>query len=419
MRFTSFLLLVAVSLPVVGSNTYGQDYASPFQQSCSQSSSCECSQCQQNPLRSICDPPGCGSRNWVDIDYLYFRTNGYAVPSLVTSSPAGTPRSDVGRLDDPSTTNLLGNDVLGNDWRSGLRLSFGRWLDDCGNTAITGSIFALDNSESMQMFPSDANQIVSRPFFNTNPAVDGFDSELVNFPGVVDGKITVTSDSDIFSANIGIQKKLCCCGDACNGYRRTDWYIGYRVFGLDENLLIDERLSPVGGLIPAGTTIDVIDDFETRNRFHGVELGLTNTWQKNRWSFSALGKVALGNVNQQVRINGSTTVTVPGVAPVVQPFGILASSSNIGEFERDRFGVITTGQFEIGYQVNNRTRIKLGYTGIFLNDVARPGSALDLNVNSTQFDPNVPLSGPASPAFDWESEQLFLHGFNAGLEFTF
>jgi len=325
----------------------------------------------------------------------------------------------VGLLDNPATTNLLGNERLGDGLRPGLQLGFGRWLDDCGSRAITGSIFSLDNGEDTQTFPSDLNQIVSRPFFNTDPAVNGWDSELVNMPGIVSGQITVSTDSSIFSANIGLQKKLCCDNNQHGLARRLDFFVGYRMFGVDESLTITEALNPNGGLIPAGTRFDVLDQFETENRFHGVELGLTNTWQKQRWSFGVMGKVALGNVNQRVIIDGSTTIAVPNSATVVQPYGILASTSNMGTYERNRFGVLTQAQLEIGYQVNHRTKLKLGYNAIYLNDVARPGEQVDLHLNATQIDPNVPVSGPASPTFNWKSDSLYLHGLNAGIEFTF
>ena len=161
------------------------------------------------------------------------------------------------------------------------------------------------------------------------------------------------------------------------------------------------------------------DRFETENRFHGVEFGVMRTWQRQRWTFEAGSRVALGNINQRVLIDGSTTVTVPGVEPVVQPFGILAGPSNIGEYERNRFGVLTDSRLEIGYWLSCRLKLQLGYNFIFINDVARPGNAIDLNVNGTAIDPTVATTGPASPNFDWNSESLFLHGFNAGIEFRF
>ena len=85
----------------------------------------------------------------------------------------------------------------------------------------------------------------------------------------------------------------------------------------------------------------------------------------------------------------------------------------------DRRARIEAAAEQLGYQVNHRTRLKLGYNAIYLNDVARPGDQVDLHLNATQIDPNVPVSGPASPTFNWKSDSLYLHGLNAGIEFTF
>jgi len=386
-----------------------------------QSACCENSCAEPECFRWICDPPGKCGRNWVDVDYLLFFSDGYRVPNLVTSSPAGTPRDAAGVLGNPGTSLLSGGQTLGDGNVNGWRISMGRWLDDCGNVAITGDLFGLNQSDSTT-FPSDPNTIVARPFFNSDPSVNAQDSELVNFPGVVDGTISITNSTDIFSGGVGIQRRLCCCVDQCNcSAKRVDLLFGYRAFSLEESLVISESLtsSASSGFVSAGTTFDVTDWFETENSFHGVEIGLLHTWQRQRWTWEALTKVALGNVRQRVRIDGETVIGVPGADPFVQPYGLLATPTNIGVYERDKFGVFTQAGLEVGYQVNCRLKLKAGYTLMFLSDVVRPGSAVDLNVNATHIDPLVPVSGPNQPAFNWSSESLILHGLNFGVEFLF
>ena len=68
------------------------------------------------------DIPGCGrepvmERLWVRGDYLLWWMPGFNVPALVTTSPAGTPRNQAGRLDQPGTSILFGNSAL-NDGRA-------------------------------------------------------------------------------------------------------------------------------------------------------------------------------------------------------------------------------------------------------------------------------------------------------------
>jgi len=378
---------------------------------------CSCKKFADIEIRNLCAPTTCGNKNWLDVDYRLFFMDGFDVPNLLTSSPAGTPRSDVANVFD----DIFGNSVIGEDSVSGLNVGFGHWLDDCGRRAITADFFAFNDGRSSSVFPSDPTGIVSRPFFNSDPSVNALDAELVNFPGVVDGTIAFNTETSVYSGSAGLLQKVCCCVDQCTcRSRRTDMFLGYRVFSFDETLEIEENLSPTGGFIAAGTTIDVLDRFETENIFHGVELGLDTKWQRRRWTFGLGGRVALGNVRQTVRINGTTTTSVPGGgAPFVQPYGILASSSNSGVYQRDEFAVFTTANIELGYQVSRCMRLKLGYSFMHLNNVVRPGDQIDFNVNGTQFDPFVPDAGPDEPAFAFKDNDMILHGLSAGFEFTF
>ena len=381
-----------------------------------------CSEQACGQIPSLCNPMAHFRRNWFDVEYLLLFSDGFRVPELVAESAPGTPRPQVGLLDDPATNILLGNERLGDGAMSGLRLGFGRWLDPCGNLAFSGSVFWTGSSSSVD-YPSDPDAIISRPFFNTAPTVSGFDSELVNFAGAVDGTISVATDTDIFSANMGLRKKLRCCEDPCDPYSscRIDLLYGSRIFSINEELTITEALTSTAtsGFVANGTQFDVMDRFATRNRFHGVEIGLLGQWQRQRWTFGAMGKAAFGVVRQRVNIDGSTTITVPGIAPVTQPWGILATPTNIGEYKRNRFGVLTEANLEVGYYVSCRCKLKMGYTLLALSDVVRPGDAIDLNVNSTYIDPLVPDDGPETPEFQWESGTAFLHGLNFGLEFYF
>ncbi len=368
---------------------------------------------------SLCDPP-CRQRNWVDVDALLFFNRGFRVPALVSQSAAGTPRAQVGILGDPANTVVLGNQRLGDDVLFGGRIELGRWLDDAGSTAIVGSLFGFSDTANFG-FPTDPNTIISRPFFNVDPNVNALDAELVNFPGVVSGTIGVLADTNVSSGAIGLRKRLWCCSnpaDCCHS-RRVDGFVGFRSFSFDEALVISERLLASGGLIPANTTFDVLDRFETDNRFLGIEFGLISAWQWQRWSLELESRIAIGNLSQDVVIDGATTITSPGQPPLVQPYGILAGPSNIGTYERDHFGVLSQFNLEVGYQLSRRLRVTMGYSLIVLNDIVRPGELIDFNVNGTQIDPNVADSGPARPAFDWNSETLALHGLRLGFEFAF
>ena len=366
----------------------------------------------------VCDATTCGQKNWLDIGYTGYWIEGFDTPALVSQSPAGTDRSDAGVLGLP-TTSVTRSGSLSDNHLSGIRVSGGHAIDGCGVYSVTGSLLWA-GANSSEDISGNADSIFARPFFNSDPSVNAQDAELVSFPGVVDGSVGIASDTDVFSAGIGLQRRISCCADpCCCPGKRIDLFLGYRAFVIDEELEISEQLQPLGGLFDPGTLIDITDSFQARNSFQGIEFGVLTSFQRQRWEFDVNTRVALGNIRQRVTIAGSTVTTVPGAIAATHPCGFLAAPSNIGTHTRDRFGVFTDTQLRIGYWLSRRAKAYVGYNLLFLSSVTRPGGAMDTRLNPTQIDPNQPTVGPAEPSFNWSDESLLLHGINAGIEFRF
>ena len=74
-------------------------------------------------------------------------------------------------------------------------------------------------------------------------------------------------------------------------------------------------------------SFNIIDRFDTRNLFNGVELGVL--WQGRRgwWSLDMLMRLGIGNNLQNVTINGSTATTVNGTT-TNGTGGLLAQRTN-------------------------------------------------------------------------------------------
>ena len=239
---------------------------------------------------------------------------------------------------------------------------------------------------------------------------------------MVDGILNINSSSEIYGGDAGVRKCLYCTSDPCsNRSTRVDCYAGYRYFRMREGLRISESLvsTALAGPTVLGTTIDLYDDFQTRNEFFGGNLGLIVTRQHNRWTTELITRVALGNLDREVRIDGQNTVTVPGLPAVVRPGGLLAQPTNIGVYEDSEFSVLPEVQFNLGYAVSNHAKILVGYTFMYLGDTVRPGDIIDPNVNGLQLDPALPLVGPSNPLFAWNDSSMWLMGLTLGAEFTF
>jgi hypothetical protein len=113
-------------------------------------------------------------------------------------------------------------------------------------------------------------------------------------------------------------------------------------------------------------------------------------------------------------------VTVPGQAPVVNPGGLLALSSNSGHFSRDRVSLVPEFGVNLGYQVTPHLRVFTGYTLLYWFDVVRAGDQVDLTINPNLLPPVTgPVAGPFRPAPRFQTTDLWVQGLSAGLEFRF
>ena len=349
---------------------------------------------------------------WAEADYLLWSIKDSNLPPLVTSSPAGTPRGLAGVIGAPGTTVLFGGNGLDNEERSGARITAGFWFDKSQCLGIEGSYFFLGQRSIGFNAGSSGSPILARPFFDVNAGVEN--SELVAFPGVLAGNVAVRATSRLWGTELDLRSNW--CGGCC---WRIDWLTGFRYVALDESLNISENLSVPSGP-QAGTSLLVSDSFGTHNSFAGGQVGMEIELRQSRWSLTLLGKVALGNMHESVNINGSTTFLVPGLAPNVQPGGLLALPTNIGRYERDRFAVVPEAGIKIGYQFSKRWRAFIGYSFLYLSDVVRPGNQIDRGINVTQL-PSVlgpgTLVGAARPAFMFHSTDFWAQGVNFGLEF--
>lgn len=342
-----------------------------------------------------------------------------SIPTLATSSPLGTPLDDAGVLGLASTTPISSDSLFG-DMRGGGRVRFGKWAT-CG-LGFESSGWILGNDRNQQTWQSNGNPAIARPFTNVDPLNPGPDAQIIGFDGVLTGTLTINSSSEIYGGDTGIRKNLYCCSDPCsNSSYRVDGYAGYRYFRVREGLRVTENLESVSLVGPTvlGTRIDLYDDFQTRNEFHGGNVGMVFMHQRNRWTSEVVSRVAFGNLDREVRINGQNTVTVPGLPPVTRPGGLLAQPTNIGVYEDSDFAVLPEFQFNLGYALSNHTKVTVGYTFLYLGDLVRPGDAINTNVNGLQLDPNLPLVGPTSPTFAWHDSEMWLMGLSIGAEFTF
>ena len=427
MRFSTFFLAVAWLLAAAGSARTDENGPAVCDEDCGRCPA-ECfSGCACDPADGV----------WVRGDYLMWWTKGMSVPPLVTTSPADTEPEDAGVLGLEGTEVLLGDERLFDELRWGTRLRVGAWTGCRRDYGVEGEYFALGDETGRFRRRSDGLPILARPFYNVLPNETGQDSELIAYPDVIAG--TVTADTSTELESLGLRVRInwqrigsfcgngcgctnccgcapacaCACGCGCRPAcgARLDLILGYRYLHLGEDLVIREDLDSIA------TTFDVTDAFDTENDFHGAEIGLLLEYEWCRLSLEVLAKVALGNNNRIIRINGDTTITTYGV-PDDYSGGILAQRTNIGEYGGDEFAVVPEVGITLGYQLTRRLRATFGYSFLYWRDVARPGEQIDTRVNPNLFAPEEdPFSGPLRPQFVLHDTDFWAQGLNFGVDY--
>jgi hypothetical protein len=361
------------------------------------------------PIKAPPKIPDSGSLFWAEVDYLAWSVKGDRPPPLVTTSPAGTPLFQAGVIGAPATTVLFGDSSVNGGWRSGGRLQAGYWFDSTRKKGIEVSFFDLQNASTGFAANSGTNAILAQPFFDA--VANRPSSALVAFPGLVSGAIAVNESSRLLGAGALYRQEI-----GTWGGQSISALIGYRYLHSSDNLSIPVNVNFLFGGVGLFSVSDS-DAFGARSDFHGVDLGLTGEWKRGPWTLEWRGKVALGANINSANINGMTAITFGGVT-TTSPGGLLALSSNSGNFSQTRFSVVPEIALKAGYQVAPQWRIVAGYDALYWTDVQRAGGLIDTVINPNLIPPVAP-GGPQRPMPVFNTSPLWAQGFNVGVRYDY
>jgi hypothetical protein len=367
-----------------------------------------------------CGHPGCGkggacdgcvrrsllARSYVGVEYLHWYSSDRRLPPLVTTSPPGTAAADAGRLD-RNATSLFGGDDMGGDLQAGGRFTFGVWLDDCRQRSLGLRLYGNEGISERFSATSDGNPILAIPFFDTNPLVGDDAAFLIAHPAIGQGSINASAANDVLGGELFGRALV---GQGCN--YRLDFLAGYQFNRIDDDLVMTSSVTTAQ---PVTTTL--VDVFDAQNEFHAGEIGLAAEFYRGCWTISMLGKVALGNMNQRVDIDGDFSV-VGGGAPATGAGGLFTQPTNIGVYERDVVAYSPEANFKISYALNDCWDLSVGYTFIYWTRVAMAGDQIDTNVNSTQLTGGA-LAGSATPAFNFDDSDFWVQTVDIGVTFNY
>jgi len=359
-----------------------------------------------------CDP--CHRCVWVYAEYLNWWTRNDDTPALLGSA---TTRGNI------TSVSPLWGDSVSDDPRQGFRAG-GGFYPHCKmkNIGVEANFFSLGNHSDQATFNSTANLVLARPFVD---ATTGTQTGLI-LGGGTTGETAQASfrhDSRLWGGNIGLRTRVgggetCsgCDGGACGNSCKccVELLAGYQYYGLNEAQRI--RTTQNGGRA-APTTVDVDEDFETDNSYHGGYLGFAGEYNCGKWFVGFNGRAGVGDVRQISRINGTTTTTVNGVASTTETGQLLALQSNIGRRLDNDFTWASELGVKLGIQPICWLRGWIGYDFLYIHNVNRPGGIIDPVVNRDQ------LAGfganPLAPNYNPRRDAFWAHGLNAGVELKF
>ena len=381
------------------------------------------------------EEPDGSMRTWLDADYLlWWLSPAPSGPALLTTGTLTNPTTlGSGILGTSGTSILAGNNYLNTGPYSGFRIG-GGWINCANSFGLEGNFFYLAQQGTQETFSSDGsgNPLLARPIVD---ARSGSETVLfVSAPNAFSGSFTVNSTTSLFGfdANMLLPWYRCyACDDQDLGYYVTP-VAGFRYLNLADDLTMSQSSNVLpGGVaffdgvpITFGGNVSLTDDFRTINQFYGGQIGVKAglTWW--RFTLNGTAKVALGSMREEANLNGSTTAynSSFGVTQTV-PGGLYALSSNIGSYTRNMLAVVPEGTLNFAVEITPQIKLMLGYTMLYVSNVAQPGNLIDRSIDRTElpssqsYNPAIP--GVQRPGFTWSGSDFWAQGINVGLSLRF
>lgn len=357
---------------------------------------------------SCCDnSPGM----WFDAETLLWWGQERNAPPLLATAAAGVAPIP----GNAGVTTVVGgtDNGIDNGLLPGYRLSSGMYFGPDQSYGLSGRIFGIyRNTDTVSRSADSTGSSVGLPYFSPLlGAPTSYNVVLLPTLGAV-GSASVTSRLDLVSTDSSLRFLVSRAQD-----HRVELLGGYTYLRLRDSLGIASRQEDTitGNGINDGTVTTTTDTFAAENRFNGAHLGLQSTFSRRRVSLTTMSRVSFGNMNQSGLIAGGTVIDDPVLGQSVQPGGVYAQTSNIGNFERDTFAFIPELGIKGGLALRKNVSLTAGYTFLYISQAALAANQIDPNVDLTQR-----LGIPSNqPAFSYREGSMWFQGIDLGLNWTF
>jgi hypothetical protein len=415
-------------------------------------------------------PCGCGPRFYANADYLLWRVRQAPIPNTASTLPVGllfvnTADLQQNGFNGPVTSafppiigyapvSIMNNPTpvgtLDPGEQNGARITAGYWFDCDQTCGIEASAFFLERKGSGFSASSgnSINQFLIDTGFQRNlvlvegGAVRGIENTFpIFFVRQATSSLVASAHNELWGGEVS--GRVTCLHFGCLS---VGGLLGFRYFDFHEDLGVTDNIhlfappgvplttadNPVGNGV--GITRAVSQDLtfltndlvKTFNRFYGAQVGADVDICFGGFFLNLLGKVAVGNMHQTVEI-GSTTSVInndPLAPPPTQPGhngGLLFAPDDVGQHNRDRISFIPEFGLKVGYCFCGWMRAYVGYEGMFVSNVVRPGNQSDVATIKTQIQVagNTNTIDVSQPTFRFKESELWINGVSFGLEFRY
>jgi len=357
------------------------------------------------------------SRFYAEGSYLLLWTNDGTLPI-----PIATGGPSLGIAGGQGTTTLLGSGPVDYGNMNGLKVAVGGFFGDSSVGMELNGMYLGRKTVTGTAGPSSTT-VIARPFFDPTSRTEN--SVVVAAPGAFNGGVQMTNSLEAYSFEVNPFFRV-----AEGGAVTIDLIAGFRYFQHAEtlNIYAGSSLQP-GGVsafngfgIAAPATILVHDRFGAHTTFYGGNLGAKLSFGRNRLFLDLTGKVAIGGVNQNLSVDGTSNVLSGGgfVAPASTQGGFLTAGNQLGERTESRFAVLPEGSAQLGFQVTSWANIFAGFQVSYLSSVARPQEQISRTIPGTSLptSPNyIRTTGQRTTMI--VDDDFFLYGFNFGMTISF
>lgn len=361
-----------------------------------------------------CDPGVEPPRCQLGMDYLFFRIKAASFPPLASTGNASDPIP--GALGNPDTR-LLGAGDIDHGWYTGGRFYLAYWFTDDRNCCLESNVLLTEQRSRFFGFASDGStgsQVLVRPFFDPVLQQESVDPRAL--PDQLAGTINFSYTTRLLGAEVNARYDFEGVGRYLGS--SLSFLVGARYLRLDEKYIGQDTTT----FLPesTGDSFFFTDNFTTYNQFIAPQVGLRLRYRWDPEIFLDVGgKVAVGPNSQHVEISGLTTITdAAGNVTATGNQGLFAQPTNVGRYDRDVIAWLPELSVNLGYDVTENFRLKVGYTFFYLSKVVRPGDQIDRVVNIQAVGVDVP-GPPFRPAFAFRQSSFWGQFFNLGVEFTF